>query len=72
MVPGTYFWVFLVISVWLLIHKKFELLLPFALLLGYFATLFLGPTVQMRYIYPVMTVLPYLILWAWNKIHKDA
>lgn len=71
MVPGTWFWALLVAALWLLTHKKYELLIPFILVLGYFATLFLGPTVQLRYIYPVMTLLPYLCVWAVNKMYKE-
>jgi hypothetical protein len=71
MVPGIYFWAFLIVAVWLLVHKKTGMLIPFTMILGYFATLFFGPTVQMRYIYPVMTVLPYLSIWAVNQMYKE-
>ncbi len=71
MVPGTYLWLSLFVAAWLLIHKRYRLLLPFALLLGYYITLFLGPTVQLRYIYPVMTALPYLAAWALNVMSKE-
>ena len=71
MVPGTYLWLSLVTAVWLFLHKRYRLLFPFGLIMGYYATLFLGPTVQMRYIYPVMTILPYLAAWSLNIIYKD-
>lgn len=71
MAPGTYLWVFLAAAIWIILHKKYELLMPFSLLLGYYATLFLGPTVQMRYVYPIMTVLPCLIIWAGVKMRKE-
>ena len=71
LVPGTYLWLSLMIAAWVFLHKKYRLLLPFALILGYYLTLFLGPTVQLRYIYPVMTVLPYLAVWALNIMHKE-
>ena len=71
MVPGTYLWLSLLVAAWLLIHKKYRLLLPFALILGYYVTLVLGPTVQLRYIYPVMTALPYLAAWALNNMSKE-
>ncbi len=63
LVPGTYLWLYLVLAAWLLVHKRYRQLLPLTLILGYYATLFLGPTVQMRYLYPVMTALPYLAVW---------
>jgi len=71
LVPGTYLWMSLLLAAWVFLHKKYRLLLPFALILGYFLTLFLGPTVQLRYIYPVMTALPYLAVWACNIISKE-
>lgn len=63
LVPGTYVWLYLVLAAWIILHKKYRLLLPLSLILGYYVTLFLGPTVQLRYIYPVMTALPYLVIW---------
>ena len=35
--------------------------LPLAVIAGYYGTMLLGPTVQMRYVYPVMLALPYLV-----------
>lgn len=71
LVPGTYLWLYLILAAWLLIHKKYRQLLPFTLILGYYATLILGPTVQMRYIYPVMTILPYLTIWLLSSVNKE-
>ena len=71
LVPGTYLWLSLLLTVWLFLHKKYRLLLPIALILGYYLTLFLGPTVQLRYIYPIMTALPYLAIWACNIMSKE-
>ncbi len=70
LVPGSYLWFYLILAAWLLIHKKYRLLLPFALILGYYATLILGPAVQMRYLYPLMTALPYLAVWAISIMSK--
>ena len=70
LVPGTYLWLSLLLAAWVLLHKKYRLLLPLALILGYFLTLFLGPTVQLRYIYPVMTALPYLAVWTRSIMSK--
>ena len=71
LVPGTYLWLSLLLAAWIFLHKKYRLLLPLALILGYYLTLFLGPTVQLRYIYPVMTALPYLAVWACNIMSKE-
>ncbi len=60
-VPGTYLWLYLIFAGYLLIHKKYRMLLPLSLVLGYYITLILGPTVQLRYIYPVMIILPFMI-----------
>ncbi len=62
-VPGTYLWIYLFLAAYLILHKKYRLLLPLSLILGYYITLFLGPTVQLRYIYPIMTALPFIIGW---------
>ena len=71
LVPGTYLWLSLLLAAWMFLHKKYRLLLPLALIFGYYLTLFLGPTVQLRYIYPVMTALPYLAVWACNIMSKE-
>lgn len=61
-VPGTWLWLYLILAGYLLIHRKYHLLLPLSLVLGYYVTLVLGPTVQLRYIYPVMILLPFFSL----------
>ena len=62
-VPGVYLWIYLLLAGYLLVHRRYTDLLPFGLILGYFGTLLLGPTVQLRYIYPVMICLPLFLLW---------
>lgn len=61
--PGGYFWVLLVLIVWNLLQKRHEQLPLFALMIGYYLTLFLGPTVQLRYLYPIMLTLPFAALF---------
>lgn len=61
--PGTYLWLYLLLGAYLLLHRRYRLLLPLGLVLGYYCTLFLGPTVQLRYLYPVMTALPFLFVF---------
>lgn len=61
-VPGIWLWLYLLLAAFLLYHGKARLCLPLSLILGYYITLFLGPTVQLRYIYPVMAAWPFLML----------
>lgn len=65
--PGIYLWSYLFIAMWLLLHKKYRDLLPFTWILGYFGTLILGPTVQMRYLYPLMIALPFFLLYVGKR-----
>lgn len=66
-VPGTFLWLFVLLSGILLIKKKYRLLLPIMMVFGYYATLLLGPTVQLRYIFPLMAVLPFMALLSFVK-----
>lgn len=61
--PGTYLWCYLLLTAWLLLHKRYKELIPMAFVLGYYLTLFLGPTVQLRYLYPLMILLPCLLVY---------
>ena len=60
-VPGTWLWLYLFLCGWLLARRRGCMCLPLCLVFGYFLTLFLGPTVQLRYLYPVMTAFPFLL-----------
>lgn len=60
--PGIYIWAYLLLAVYLVVNKRFRQCIPFSLILGYYITLLLGPTVQMRYIYPMMIVIPFALL----------
>lgn len=71
-VPGTWLYLYLLLFGWLVVRKDFRLCLPLSLVLGYYLTLFLGPTVQLRYIYPVMIVYPFLALLCAGKRRDDA
>ncbi len=66
--PGAYLWCYLFLAAWLVTQKKYRELLPFAWVFGYYGTLFLGPAVQLRYLYPLMIVLPFL--WVGLNIRK--
>lgn len=61
-VPGVWLWLYLIGAVSLFVQKKFRLCLSYGLILGYFITLLLGPVVQLRYIFPMMISLPFMVL----------
>lgn len=58
-VPGVFLWLYLLLFGWLAVRKRYAECVPLALVGGYYLTLFLGPAVQLRYLYPLMIVLPY-------------
>lgn len=61
-VPGVWLWVCLLLLAYLWVHRRFRVSAVLVLILGYYLTLLLGPTVQLRYVYPVMIALPFLAL----------
>jgi hypothetical protein len=61
-VPGTFLWLYILLAGIVFILRKYRMFLPLTLIMGYFATLFLGPTVQLRYIFPIMSVLPFMAI----------
>lgn len=63
-VPGVFLWLYMLLAGCLLACRKYDRCVPLALVMGYYATLILGPTVQLRYIYPLMVVLPFSVLMA--------
>ncbi len=63
-VPGMFLWFYLLLAGYLVANRKYDRCVPLALVLGYYATLILGPTVQLRYIYPLMIALPFAALMA--------
>ena len=69
-VPGSYLWLYLALVVILVIADKKRFCLPLAIVAGYYGTMLLGPTVQMRYVYPVMLALPYLLAFASEKRNR--
>ncbi|MCM1063912.1 MAG: DUF6020 family protein [Eubacterium sp.] len=60
--PGIWVWLYLLLFGWLVVRKAYGRCLPLALILGYYATLLLGPVVQLRYIYPLMAAFPFAFL----------
>ena len=61
-VPGTFLWLYLLLAGRLVERRCYARCMPLALVMGYYLTLLLGPAVQLRYIYPLMTALPYMAL----------
>ncbi|MCM1056173.1 MAG: DUF6020 family protein [Firmicutes bacterium] len=61
--PGIWLWLYLLLIGSLFVIRQRRLCLPLVLVLGYYLTLFLGPTVQLRYIYPVMAAYPFMLLF---------
>lgn len=62
-VPGVYLWIMLYSFGILVYQKKGILSIPCAMTFAYFLTFFLGPTVQLRYIFPIMICTPGIILF---------
>lgn len=60
--PGIYFWLYLVLAITVYMKAEYRMLIPLSLAAGYYGTLLLGPAVQMRYVYPLMAALPFLLL----------
>lgn len=58
--PGIYLWCYLFLAAWLITFRRYKELLPFFWIFGYFGTLLLGPAVQLRYLYPLMVILPFV------------
>ncbi len=71
MIPGIYLWIYLFLAVSLLVRKKYLLILPVTFMAGYYLTLVLGPTVQLRYIYPAMVAAPFLLLFLKEECGRD-
>lgn len=58
-VPGVFFWLYLLLAGGLAAQGRYDACIPLTLALGYYLTLFLGPAVQLRYLYPLMLALPF-------------
>ena len=61
--PGAYFWCYLWLAVWTYFRRPKKYLFPLFFVAGYYITLLLGPTVQLRYLYPLMVLLPFTYLY---------
>lgn len=70
--PGMYLWCYMLMAIWLYLHKKYKDLLPFAWIAGYYGTLILGPAVQLRYLYPLMIALPFFWMYVRKNTSENA
>ncbi len=71
-IPGIYLYGYLIIFALIVERKNYKLLVPLSFIMGYFVTLLLGPTMHLRYIYPVMVTFPLLFTMAMNSESKNA
>ena len=58
--PGGYLWMLTFLISYLWWKKQYAQLIILSFPVGYYITLFLGPTVQLRYIYTIMVLIPFL------------
>ncbi len=66
--PGMYIWCWALLGIWAFFKREKKSQLPLFFVAGYYLTLLLGPTVQLRYLYPVMLLLPFFYLYTlYNK-----
>lgn len=72
MAPGIYFVIVLFILGGIFSAKKYRYLIPMSFIGGYYITLVLGPTVQLRYIYPIMITVPFMLAYFRNVNEKRA
>lgn len=57
-IPGIYLWIYLTILLVLIEKKNYEKIVPLMFVFGFYLTLFLGPTMHLRYLYPLIVPLP--------------
>lgn len=70
-VPGVHLWVMLYCFGILVYQKKAICCIPGALVFSYFLTFLLGPTVQLRYIFPIMICTPGIILFTLFNMRRN-
>ena len=58
---GTYFFIFIFVTVYIIYTKKYIYLIPLSLILGLYLTILLAPVTLFRYLYPIVLSTPILI-----------
>lgn len=59
--PGMYFWTFILLLLFTVIHKRWKMLLPVSMYAGLLLTIILGPVILFRYMAPIILSAPLLI-----------
>lgn len=67
LLPGIITWIYMFIGVLNWYKRKYKILIPMACIGAYLGTLLLGPVVQLRYIYPLIVVLPFIWMISCKK-----
>lgn len=67
-VPGIYIWILLYLAGVFAYRKRTQMYIPLFTVLILFLTFFLGPTVQLRYVYPIMVAIPVLLVAATDSL----
>ena len=70
--PGIYLWIYVVFAYVSIKRRNIRAMVPVSVIAGYYLTMFFGPCVQLRYMYPVMIILPFILLLITRKEKKDA
>ena len=61
-IPGIYLWIFVCVLIAAARKKDLTVLSALSIVAGYYITMFFGPTVQLRYMFPVMIAAPFILL----------
>lgn len=69
--PGIYLWIYVFAFVYAIKKKRAGMAAIISLIAGYYATMFFGPTVQLRYVFPVMITLPFIIPYIFKENETD-
>lgn len=64
---GFYFLLYIFTIGICIVNKKYKLLIPLGVILGYYCTLFLGPVSLFRYAFPIIILSPFFIVFICNK-----
>lgn len=68
---ATPFWILLFLIALSVYKRKYIFLFVLPPILGYWGTLILGPVTLMRYAYPLMSLLPFLIVLIWRAASEE-
>jgi len=60
--PGIYFWIIVFMLLDYIRSRMYKNLIPICFILAYYVTMLLGPTVTMRYVFPIMIIVPYMFM----------